>query len=56
MKADSLLCHVSQIPNPEGTRKRLNDRAVEAGEKCGLEHAEGFRKLDFRVDPLERGF
>ena len=56
MKADSLLCHVSQIPNPEGTRKRLHDRAEEAGEKCGLEHAEGFRKLDFRVDPLERGF
>lgn len=53
-KTDSLLCHVSQIPNPEGTRTRLNDRATETGEKCGLSQAEGFRKVDFRVDPLEQ--
>jgi LmbE family N-acetylglucosaminyl deacetylase len=46
-KADSLLSHVSQFPDPAGRRERVATASAEAGKAAGLPHAEGFRRIRF---------
>ncbi|MBM3943492.1 MAG: PIG-L family deacetylase [SAR202 cluster bacterium] len=49
-KADSLLSHVSQFPDPQGRRARVGTAAAETGKAAGLPFAEGFRRIRFELD------
>ena len=45
-KADALLCHESQVGEPdEWLRTVVRERAEEAGRQAGVRYAEGFRRL-----------
>lgn len=46
-KYRALHCHVSQVGNPTGERKkRMRARLTEAGDLIGVELAEGFKRID----------
>jgi len=45
LKLSAVRCHVSQLRNPEGTEKRLRDRAAEVGSRHGVRYAEEFKRL-----------
>jgi len=44
-KITALFCHESQLPDKEGIRKRIVDRARKTGKVKGLKYAEAFRTL-----------
>jgi LmbE family N-acetylglucosaminyl deacetylase len=46
-KADALLSHVSQFPDPAGRRERVGAGAAETGKAAGLPYGEGFRRIRF---------
>jgi LmbE family N-acetylglucosaminyl deacetylase len=46
-KAEALLSHVSQFPDPAGRRERVGTGAAETGKTAGLPYAEGFRRIRF---------
>jgi len=41
----ALLCHVSQIPDPEAVEERVRERAAEVGESVGLPLANAFLSI-----------
>ncbi|PKB68920.1 MAG: hypothetical protein BZY81_00160 [SAR202 cluster bacterium Io17-Chloro-G4] len=53
-KAESLSRHVSQMSaDPVARAKRIRNWAAETGEKAGLTHAEGFRRIQFNLESLD---
>jgi LmbE family N-acetylglucosaminyl deacetylase len=46
-KADALLSHVSQFPDPAGRKERVATNSAETGKAAGLPRAEGFRRIRF---------
>ncbi len=48
-KAEALLSHVSQFPDPAGRRERVATGAAETGQTAGLPYAEGFRRIRFNL-------
>lgn len=51
-KAQSLLAHSSQFPDPNGRAERVRQGAAQAGEAAGLAYAEGFRRIRFEPGSL----
>jgi len=53
-KAESLSRHASQMSaDPVARAKRIRSWAAETGEKAGLIHAEGFRRIQFNLESLD---
>ena len=55
MKAQSLLKHVSQFPDPEGREERVRTNASHIGQEGGLPYAEDFRVIRFLPHSLLLG-
>ena len=54
MKADSLSAHASQMTRrtPEERLERIRSGTAKQGEKVGLAHAEGFRRIEFDLGSM----
>ena len=52
-KVDALLCHTSQIPDPDGLVERIRAWLAEEGEPVGVAAAEAFRVIVIDDDPDE---
>ena len=48
-KADALLSHASQFPDPAGRKERVATNSAETGKAAGLPYAEGFRRIRFNL-------
>ena len=55
LKAESISRHVSQMRNrqPSDRMERIRRWSGETGEKAGVPHAEGFRRIQFGIGSLE---
>ena len=51
LKADSLSAHASQMQRrtPEDRLRRIKEGTGKLGELVGLNHAEGFRRIQFQL-------
>ncbi|MBI4338166.1 MAG: PIG-L family deacetylase [Chloroflexi bacterium] len=49
LKLQALLCHKSQIKDPQDLEKRIKEWAGRFQEPLGIKYGEGFRKVEFRM-------